>query len=102
MTVLNKHKLPGKDIPPGAIYIGRGSQWGNPYVIGNHGNRDDVVDQYEEYLVNRLRHREWTAQDLATLHGKDLVCFCAPLRCHGDVLERYAKSAFEFINKTKE
>jgi hypothetical protein len=24
------------------------------------------------------------------LKGKDLVCYCAPLACHGDVLSRIA------------
>lgn len=35
MAVLNKHK---HGIPKGAIYIGRGSKWGNPFVMGKDGN----------------------------------------------------------------
>ena len=38
MAVLNKHK---HGIPQGAIYIGRGSKWGNPFVIGKDGSRDE-------------------------------------------------------------
>lgn len=93
MTVLNKHKLPGKAIPAGAVYIGRGSMWGNPFVMGSPRDRDHVCDQHEKYLLEQIRTGQITTQQLAALHGKDLVCFCAPLRCHGDTLARYAAQA---------
>lgn len=71
--VLNKHR---DAIPSGAVYIGRGSPWGNPYVIGRDGDRDQVCDLYEANVLPTL--------DIEPLRGKDLVCFCAPQRCHGD------------------
>lgn len=40
MAVLNKHK---HGIPQGAVYIGRGSKWGNPFVIGMHGSRGSLA-----------------------------------------------------------
>jgi hypothetical protein len=95
MTVLNMHKLPGKAVPAGAIYIGRGSRWGNPFVIGKHGDRDDVCDQYEVKLQQQVITGEISVQDLAALHDKDLVCFCAPHRCHGDTLSEAALWAFK-------
>jgi len=33
------------------VYIGRGSKWGNPYVIGKDGNREEVIKQYEEWFT---------------------------------------------------
>ena len=75
--VLNK-RISG--IPSGAVYIGRGSPWGNPFVIGKDGNRDMVCDAYEKEILPKL--------DLKPLVGKNLVCFCAPLRCHGDSILR--------------
>ncbi len=81
--VLNK-KTHG--LPAGAVYIGRPSKWGNPFVIGKHGSRDQVVAQYERYL---LASRSLTAS-LHEQRGKDLVCWCAPCACHGDVLVRLA------------
>ena len=98
MTVLNKHKLPNKAIPVGAVYIGRGSPWGNPFVMGTHGDRDSVCEQYEEQLAARIDSGSVSLQALAALHGKDLVCFCAPLRCHGDTLQRAALWAFNELN----
>ncbi len=66
--------------PAGAIYIGRGSLWGNPFVIGKDGDRDAVIDRYEAEALPGL--------DLADLRGRDLVCFCHPLRCHGHSILR--------------
>lgn len=96
MPVLNKHR---DRIPPGAIYIGRGSRWGNPYVIGKHGNRDEVCDQHEEYLASQIDSGTVSLNDLAQLHGKNLVCFCTPARCHGHTLEHAAAWAY---NQLKE
>jgi len=60
----------------GAVYIGRGSPWGNPFAIGKHGTRDEVCDRFRDEILPTL--------DLSPLIGKDLVCFCKPKRCHGD------------------
>ena len=64
--------------PANAIYIGRGSPWGNPFVIGEDGSRNEVCDRFEREVLPAL--------DLAPLVGKDLVCFCKPARCHGDAI----------------
>lgn len=72
---------------PDAVYIGRGSPFGNPFVIGKDGDRDEVCDKYESMLLN---NPQFIAQVKAELKGKDLVCFCAPKRCHGDILLRVA------------
>jgi hypothetical protein len=63
------------------LYIGRPSKWGNPFVIGKDGTREEVVRKYRLYAV-----RKFTNSDLEELRGHDLVCWCAPLACHGDVL----------------
>lgn len=79
MKVLNKHKC---GVPKGSIYIGRGSIWGNPFRIGTDGDRADVIRKYEEYI----RARPTLLSMVKELKAKDLVCFCAPQACHGDVL----------------
>lgn len=77
--VHNKHH---NTAPVDAVYIGRGSSWGNPWIIGVDGDRDEVCDLFERATLPHL--------DLTPLIGKDLVCFCAPKRCHGDALLRAA------------
>lgn len=32
------------------MYIGRGSVYGNPFVIGKDGDRDQVCDKFEEMI----------------------------------------------------
>lgn len=60
---------------PNAIYIGRGSPYGNPFVIGKDGTRDEVCNKYEALL---LSNPQLIAQVKAELRGKDLICFCSP------------------------
>jgi len=78
--VLNKFK---EGVPQGSVYIGRPSKWGNPYVIGKDGCRDEVIHKYKVWLTAQPSKVAEAQRELA---GKDLVCFCAPLACHGDVL----------------
>ena len=78
--VINKHN---DVIPPNAVYIGRPSKWGNPFAIGKDASREVVIEKYREWLFERPELIEAAKRELA---GKDLVCFCAPKKCHGDVL----------------
>lgn len=75
--VLNKRR---DRIPREAKYIGRGSPYGNPFVIGIDGDRDEVCRRFECEVLPTL--------DVDALRGSDLVCFCAPARCHGDSILR--------------
>jgi hypothetical protein len=45
-----------------------------------------VVEKYERWLI---RQPSLMAQ-LDRMRGRHLICWCAPLRCHGDVLLRLA------------
>lgn len=67
--VLNKHKA---GTSAGAVYIGRGSKWGNPFKIGQHGDRAAVIAQHEAWL----RDQHELLRSISELRGKDLVCFC--------------------------
>lgn len=64
------------------VYIGRPSKWGNPFVIGRDGDREEVIDQYRAWVQ---RQPELMAA-LGELKEKTLGCWCAPNACHGDVL----------------
>lgn len=63
------------------VYIGRGSKWGNPFPMRHEGDRDYVIDMYEDYARDTF-----TKEDLIPLVGKRLGCYCKPKLCHGDVL----------------
>lgn len=66
--------------PPDAVYIGRGSPWGNPFKVGVDGVRGECCDRFEAEVLPTL--------DVESLRGKDLVCFCSPRRCHGHSIMR--------------
>ena len=68
------------------VYIGRGTKWGNPYVIGQHGSRDEVIAKFKKDLWQKMKAGTITYTDLLELKGKRLGCFCKPQPCHGDVL----------------
>lgn len=64
--------------PPDAVYVGRPSQWGNPFELGPKMGRAEAIVRFRLEVLPFL--------DLAPLRGKDLVCWCAPKPCHADVL----------------
>ncbi|HVM95057.1 MAG TPA: DUF4326 domain-containing protein [Candidatus Acidoferrales bacterium] len=68
------------------VFIGRPTEWANPFHIGRDGNRNQVVVKYCRHIVRSpgLLREVWT------LRGKALGCRCAPLPCHGDVLAALA------------
>jgi len=63
------------------VYIGRGSKWGNPFIMGKDGNREEVIKKYKDYIL-----KSDLLNNLEELRGKLLGCFCKPKACHGDVL----------------
>lgn len=86
--VLNKYKLqPGET----GIYCGRGSPWGNPYSMRQGEDatkeRDRVCDLFDQYVVQRP---DLIERAKVELKGNDLICFCAPKRCHCDTWVRLA------------
>ena len=86
--VLNKHH----GVPSaGAVYIGRGTKWGNPFRIGPDGDRGDVVRKHEGYLATQPD----LLRQIDELRDRDLVCFCAPHACHGDLLLKLANGSRE-------
>jgi hypothetical protein len=86
--VLNIRNL--RHVPPGTVYIGRrtphyrlpASKWRNPFIAGKDGTREEVIAKFRRYLCDSPD----LLAALPELRGKDLVCWCAPGRCHGDVL----------------
>jgi hypothetical protein len=68
------------------VYVGRPTQWGNPFEIGRDGTREEVIAKYEAWL----RTQPNLMRDLRSLRGQVLACWCAPKPCHGDVLLRLA------------
>ena len=82
-------------MPENAIYVGRPTVWGNPYVVGSlllDGGTltaGKAVELYEQHLLDNFDKRDIRH----CLRGKDLACWCALNEpCHADVLLRIANS----------
>ena len=76
MSIPRVWNINDPNCPKNARYCGRGSPYGNPFVIGKDGDRDEVCDRFEREVLPTL--------DVSTLRGCDLKCFCKPKRCHCD------------------
>lgn len=86
------------------VYIGRKSRrhhYGNPFIIGVHGSRDEVVKMCHSWLRGRAYslvepdRRIWILQNLNSLEGEILGCWCEPLPCHGNVYIQLLKEIKE-------
>jgi hypothetical protein len=84
--------------PAGAIYVGRGTVFGNPFRIGGRAPDGGVMDRervIEEYRVWLEMHPELKERARRELRGRDLLCWCAPEACHADVLLEVANGPVE-------
>ena len=92
---IQRSRAKGWKMPANAIYVGRPTVWGNPYVVGSelmNGetlNAEKAVALYEQHLADNFNERDIRH----CLRDKDLACWCAlDQPCHADVLLRIANS----------
>lgn len=68
------------------VRIDRKTKWGNPFIVGRDGTREECIQQFEDWIKNQ-KH---LLDALHELKGKRLGCWCHPSPCHGDVLVKLA------------
>lgn len=92
-TVVNLRRITKQ---PGDFYVGRGSGFGNPFRIGIHGSREEVIALYKTYFYKRVASDAVFRKSLEDLRGRRLVCHCMPkggfngqLLCHGQIIAGY-------------
>ena len=107
INIVNKRKhkatsndfLIGRPSPLGNIY----SHMDNTLAIYKVSSRDEAVDKYELYLLTQIADKNIpiiVALNeiiyLAINGDVNLVCWCAPAKCHGDIIKKivepYVKS----------
>jgi peptidoglycan/xylan/chitin deacetylase (PgdA/CDA1 family) len=87
----------GQGLP--GFYVGRPTPLGNPYRLVNEQHRDQVVSQYATWLDHQVkRGNPEVVQALEELYRAlkrkgdiTLICFCAPRRCHAEVIAGHLK-----------
>lgn len=105
-TRLQLRRVKGWRLPANAVSVARPGPWGNPFVVGRDGTREECIALYAALLDGRIcettaapvtqqrKVQEHAAAHLADLRGKDLACWC-PLDgrpCHAEVLLRLANA----------
>ncbi|QPK80803.1 DUF4326 domain-containing protein [Schaalia sp. ZJ405] len=105
----------GQGNPHKAVYVGRGTKWGNPHVVEREhigawcvqGPCNEWLLSWEGFFATKtqaLKHAAflydtgchtcaWHDMDLTPLQGHDLACWCPPNQpCHADTLLREANT----------
>ncbi|MFJ6073661.1 DUF4326 domain-containing protein [Streptomyces sp. NPDC093065] len=108
---IQRRRTKGWRAPDGAVYVGRGTRWGNPYALKRCGPTHAVVDsrtgdvifgstnETEARRVSVVWFRAWLSSQpelratvAEELQGRDLMCWCPlpadgqPDHCHAAVL----------------
>lgn len=84
--VYNRHH---ETAPKGAVFVGRGSPWGNPFIIGIDGNRRECIRKFANMLLGNKTMIKKVREEL---RGKDLICYCSPKGCHATILLQVANA----------
>jgi hypothetical protein len=109
ITIANKHRLfcVGED----DFHIGRGSPLGNPYPITSTISRDEVIARYETWLKDAIKANDIKVlNELTNIAVKvmqadtnvRLICFCAPKRCHGEIIKQTVLDGLAEVERGKD
>ena len=91
------------------VYCGRpraGQPWnfGNPFIVGRDAPKGQCIPMFELWLETgdpqgcpdaTPERRQWILNNIHTLKGKRLGCFCKPRPCHCDILANKANTQGE-------
>ena len=103
---IQRKRTKGWQMPDGAVYVGRPTKWGNPFLFRAAEEagytRHGAVRAFEDWLAGNPwacgsdkfeAKRQAILDSLPELRGRDLACWCPlvdekgnPVPCHADVL----------------
>lgn len=99
MTPHRIQRKQGWQMPENTVYVGRGSKWGNPFIIGERNllincafvrDNNHAKAMYQRFLEY---NPEIANEARDELRGKNLACWCRlDQPCHADVLLELANS----------
>ncbi len=101
ITVVNKYK---HSPTLNDFYIGRGTDIGNPFThITSKAtkaefivkDRETAIIEYEKWILDKIEKKDKKVCDTLNFIFKqaqkgelNLVCYCSPKSCHGDVIKK--------------
>ncbi len=95
MTIFIGHCQKEQNGP--TIYVGRPTAMGNPFILGPHGTRAEVIDKYKGWFTEQLHADNSAFNTLLKKVFEDheehgditLLCWCHPKACHADVIRQW-------------
>ena len=103
---IQRKRSKGWRMPKNAVYVGRPTRYGNPFVVGRDGKREDCLKLYKllaggyfclttKATLDEQKRANRAMRDAKKyLRGKDLACWCRlDQPCHADVLLEIANAA---------
>lgn len=104
---IQRRRAKGWKIPANTVIVSRPSPWGNPFVVGRDGTREECVTMYKMLLSGNIcltckvpfeeqkAANNFVAKHIHELKGKNLACWCRDdgKPCHADVLLKLAEAA---------
>ena len=98
-----RNKKPG--MPECAVYVGRPTKWGNPFVLSSKGYETPrrAVGAYYEHLKEFAQTAPGPFKTfIEPLRGKDLACWCKDCDlCHADALIAILESGTDNVSDTE-
>lgn len=86
MTVtrlVNKYKEPYD------VLITRGTPFGNRFVEGKDGSREEIITLCRREQAERINTEPEFREKVLGLRGKTIACVCKPKSCHGDFIVEF-------------
>ena len=93
VDIMNLRKV--KPSEPYDFRIDRPSPLENKFPLLDESNRDNCIDHFEKYFPRLLKQKDVQILIRRMIvahqeHGQvRLFCWCAPKRCHGEVIKAY-------------
>lgn len=101
ISIKNKKTYDG----PG-VYVGRPTALGNPFKVGVHGSRDEVVEKYRKWLEEAMEGDNPAMLMFTVMFDElvrdgemTLICWCAPLACHAEVIKDFLRQAWRELKE---
>ena len=102
---VQRRRSSGWKMPANTVYVGRPTQWGNPFVVGKPGGAysakvKDRRHAWQLYRSIASDNEKLMAAAQEQLRGKNLACWCPlptrpyePDECHAAVLLEIANAS---------
>lgn len=84
---IQRKRVKGWKMPPGTIYVGRPTRWGNHFEVGPGCTAEEAAALFRRSAEATFAVSPEYRESLEALRGKDLACWCKIGQpCHADVL----------------